>query len=86
MKIQHHGAKDGVTSSCHQLHIDDHHSLLIDCGIFQGNEANEQNSQQLDIDFDISSVKALIGTHVHIDHVERIPCWIVYLPSAPSCA
>ncbi|WP_151671773.1 MBL fold metallo-hydrolase RNA specificity domain-containing protein [Nitrincola schmidtii] len=74
--IQHHGAKDGVTGSCHQLHIDEYHSLLIDCGIFQGNEANEHNTQQLDINFDISSVKALIVTHVHIDHVGRIP-WLL---------
>ncbi len=78
--IQHHGAKDGVTGSCHQLHIDDHHSLLIDCGIFQGDETSEtsqhQGQQQLDINFDISSVKALIVTHVHIDHVGRIP-WLL---------
>ena len=78
IQIQHHGAKNGVTGSCHQLHIDDDNSLLIDCGIFQGNEASEQTSEQniqqrLDIDFDISSVKALIVTHVHIDHVGRIP-------------
>lgn len=34
--IEHHGAKDGVTGSCHQLHMDASHSLLVDCGLFQG--------------------------------------------------
>lgn len=76
MDILHHGAKDGVTGSCHQLVIDPRNSLLIDCGLFQGAEtsANGQHgSDQLAIDFDISTVKALVATHVHIDHVGRIP-------------
>lgn len=71
--IEHHGARTGVTGSCHQLHIDDHHSLLVDCGLFQGQEAGNSRQSQ-DIDFDISTVKALIATHVHIDQLDRIPC------------
>ena len=74
--ILHHGAKNGVTGSCHQLIIDDHNSLLIDCGLFQGAETSAEgqaSSDQLSIEFDISTVKALIVTHVHIDHVGRIP-------------
>ena len=38
MRIQHHGAINGVTGSCHQLHIDSNNSVLIDCGLFQGTE------------------------------------------------
>jgi metallo-beta-lactamase family protein len=38
MKIQHHGAVNGVTCSCHQLHIDQNNSVLIDCGLFQSKE------------------------------------------------
>src|SRR5690554_2181564 len=75
-KILHHGAKNGVTGSCHQLIIDDKNSLLIDCGLFQGAETSAEgqaSSDQLSIEFDISTVKALIVTHVHIDHVGRIP-------------
>ncbi len=74
MKLEHHGARNGVTGSCHQLHIDDAVSLLIDCGLFQGDEADsiEHNA----IHFDISSVRALVATHVHIDHVGRIP-WLL---------
>jgi len=77
MHIQHHGAVNGVTGSCHQLHIDKKNSVLIDCGLFQGNEKSNQASDDgddhLTIDFDISTVKALIVTHCHIDHVGRIP-------------
>ena len=76
--IQHHGAINGVTGSCHQLHIDGNNSLLIDCGLFQGAEqgvASGEGSldEQLAIAFDISTVQALIVTHCHIDHVGRIP-------------
>jgi len=77
MRIDHHGARDGVTGSCHQLYIDQNNSLLIDCGLFQGGEAGNGNSgDRHRIDFDISSVRALIATHVHIDHVGRIP-WLL---------
>jgi len=77
MRIQHHGAVNGVTGSCHQLHIDNHNSVLIDCGLFQGTEKADTSSNDIEaqfvIDFDISTVKALIVTHCHIDHVGRIP-------------
>ena len=43
MNIQHHGAVNGVTGSCHQLHIDTHNSILIDCGLFQGAEQGKTN-------------------------------------------
>jgi len=69
MHIKHHGAVKGVTGSCHQLFIDDANSVLVDCGLFQG----EDSKQDLAIEFDISTVKALIVTHCHIDHVGRIP-------------
>ncbi len=47
-----------------------------DCGLFQGAETSPEgraSSEQLNIEFDISTVRALIVTHVHIDHVGRIP-------------
>ena len=75
-QVVHHGAKNGVTGSCHQIFIDADHSFLIDCGLFQGAETSPEgraSSEQLNIEFDISTVKALIVTHVHIDHVGRIP-------------
>ena len=74
-EIKHHGAKDGVTGSCHELIINDDNSVLVDCGLFQGAEASDRgaSSAQLEIEFDIRNVRALIVTHVHIDHVGRIP-------------
>ncbi|XKF16209.1 MBL fold metallo-hydrolase [Halomonas sp. BLK-85] len=74
--IIHHGGAQGVTGSCHQLILDSDHSLLVDCGLFQGKDAaRDENAQfeQLKVRFDISTVKALIITHVHIDHVGRLP-------------
>lgn len=67
--IKHHGATQGVTGSCHELVISKQSSILIDCGLFQGNELRVS----LNIEFDIASIAALIVTHCHIDHVGRIP-------------
>ena len=75
IKISHHGAVNGVTGSCHELHLNAKYSILIDCGLFQGTETspNGSNFEQLKIDFPIEQVQALIVTHCHIDHVGRIP-------------
>ena len=75
-EILHHGAKDGVTGSCHQLLMDAEHSLLIDCGLFQGAETSPEGksgADRLAIEFPLDTIKALVATHVHIDHVGRIP-------------
>jgi len=69
MKILHHGAVNGVTGSCHELVINSKTSVLIDCGLFQG----EDSKDDLSIEFDIAHITALIVTHCHIDHVGRIP-------------
>ncbi|MDY6889501.1 MAG: MBL fold metallo-hydrolase [Pseudomonadota bacterium] len=69
MQILHHGAVNGVTGSCHELVINNKTSVLIDCGLFQGEDAKDD----LSIEFDIAHISALIVTHCHIDHVGRIP-------------
>ena len=76
--IQHHGATNGVTGSCHQLHLSPTASILIDCGLFQGAEASNRGAKanDLSIEFPLTSVQALILTHVHIDHVGRLP-WLL---------
>lgn len=74
--IFHQSAKDGVTGSCHQLLMDAEHSLLIDCGLFQGAETSGEGKSAADrlaIEFPLATIKALVATHVHIDHVGRIP-------------
>jgi metallo-beta-lactamase family protein len=73
--IRHHGAVDGVTGSCHELMLGDGRSILIDCGLFQGAEtaADGAGADRLGIDFPVDAVQALVLTHVHIDHVGRLP-------------
>lgn len=69
--ISHHGAIQGVTGSCHQLHLNESSSLLVDCGSFLGSEA--ALSEADDFQFSVQGIRALIVTHVHLDHVGRIP-------------
>ncbi|TWU63410.1 Ribonuclease [Crateriforma conspicua] len=72
MKLFHHGAHQGVTGSCHQLSWDDgRHSLLVDCGIFQGDEAQKHGGPE--IEFPLDGIQSLLLTHVHIDHCGRLP-------------
>ncbi|MBU0960550.1 MAG: MBL fold metallo-hydrolase [Proteobacteria bacterium] len=73
MKIIHHGAINGVTGSCHELVIDSRNSVLVDCGLFQGAETDSRHNSAPEIDFPLKQVKALVLTHVHIDHCGRIP-------------
>ncbi|MEX1197296.1 MAG: MBL fold metallo-hydrolase [Pseudohongiellaceae bacterium] len=72
-RIIHHGAASGVTGSCHRLEAFEDCHLLVDCGLFQGESARGDTLEQHRIDFDLSAVKALVVTHVHIDHVGRLP-------------
>lgn len=76
--IQHHGAVDGVTGSCHQLWLTPGDSVLVDCGLFQGAEASARGAgvDSLAIEFALDSVRALVATHVHIDHIGRLP-WLI---------
>ncbi|EJO93845.1 beta-lactamase domain-containing protein [Ectopseudomonas mendocina DLHK] len=56
--------------------MDAEHALLFDCGLFQGAETSPEGrgrAGRLDIDFSLAGIRALIATHVHIDHVGRIP-------------
>lgn len=73
--ILHHGAVKGVTGSCHELRVGND-GILIDCGLFQGDEASasgDADAEKREIDFPIDHIRALVVTHVHIDHVGRLP-------------
>lgn len=72
-QFQHHGALHGTTGSCHRFVANSDNHLLIDCGLFQGEGEQADSFAQHQIDFDISTVQALVITHVHIDHVGRLP-------------
>ncbi len=71
MHVIHHGAHEGVTGSCHQLMLTDKRSLLIDCGLFQGQDAKGRDETQ--IEFPLDGIQGLILTHVHLDHIGRVP-------------
>jgi metallo-beta-lactamase family protein len=75
LEIIHHGAKVGVTGSCHELRLGEQDGILIDCGLFQGAEAakNGSGENRPEIGFAVEHIRALVVTHVHIDHVGRIP-------------
>ncbi len=77
-RIQHHGAVNGVTGSCHQLWLTDSDSLLIDCGLFQGAETSGAGAghDRLAVEFALESVRTLVVTHVHVDHIGRLP-WLI---------
>lgn len=74
-QIIHYGATNGVTGSCHELCLGDGRSVLIDCGLFQGAETSASGArfERLQFDHPVDHIQALILTHVHIDHVGRIP-------------
>jgi metallo-beta-lactamase family protein len=79
IQIIHHGGRNGVTGSCHELVLDPANSLLVDCGLFQGAETSADGAADAarpDIAFPVDHVRALVATHVHIDHVGRIP-WLL---------
>jgi len=78
-RVEHHGAHQGVTGSCHEFQLAHGASMLIDCGQFQGGdvatfEAGGGSAERIqDIDFDIDHLMGLVITHCHIDHVGRLP-------------
>src|SRR5690554_4503274 len=74
-EILHHGAVNGVTGSCHELRLNAEQGVLVDCGLFQGAEVSRGGASPLEmqIEFPISHIKALVITHVHLDHVGRLP-------------
>jgi metallo-beta-lactamase family protein len=71
-EVIHHGGRHTVTGSCHELRLtgcDGQPGLLVDCGLLQERGAEEGPQ----IDFPVTHLKALVLTHVHIDHCGRIP-------------
>lgn len=71
MKLSFHGADHDVTGSCHLVETGGNH-ILIDCGLFQGSRAlNEENAGPFG--FDAGAIDHLLLTHAHLDHCGRIP-------------
>lgn len=72
MEVIHHGGKDTVTGSCHEIPLDIGH-LLVDCGLLQGGEATQ--SEQV-VRFPSKHLIGIAITHAHIDHIGRLP-WLI---------
>lgn len=63
------GATGEVTGSCHLLEIDGV-KIMIDCGMFQG---EEEDQNQTPFPFKASEIDYLLLTHAHLDHIGRVP-------------
>ncbi len=72
MKIKFCGAAREVTGSSHLITLSDGYTILLDCGLYQGNDDDMETFNDK-WQFDPASVNCLIVSHAHIDHTGRIP-------------
>jgi metallo-beta-lactamase family protein len=72
MKLKICGAAQTVTGSCHLITLDDGFNILLDCGLYQGQEDEFDNFNQQWL-FNPSEIDVLVLSHAHIDHAGRIP-------------
>lgn len=72
MKIKFCGAAREVTGSCHLITLDNGFTILLDCGLYQGNSdiLKDFNDEWL---FNPAWIDSMILSHAHIDHSGRIP-------------
>lgn len=70
MRLTFLGAAGMVTGSCYLLEAGGLR-LLVDCGLFQGQEEEALNRKPFD--FNPAHLDAVILTHAHIDHSGRLP-------------
>jgi metallo-beta-lactamase family protein len=70
MKIRFLGATRFVTGSCYHLSVGDM-QLLVDCGMYQGRNADEMNRQPFA--FNVGEIDYLLLTHAHLDHSGLLP-------------
>lgn len=71
MDIKFYGAAKMVTGSNYLVKTEKY-NILIDCGMFQGNEEIERLNYN-NFPYDPKEIDFLILTHAHIDHSGRIP-------------
>ncbi|MFA5358923.1 MAG: MBL fold metallo-hydrolase [Patescibacteria group bacterium] len=71
MKISFYGACGEVTGSCYLVQTEQSR-FLVDCGMFQGGKfAEDKNFEPFG--FDPKSIDFVVLTHVHMDHIGRLP-------------
>ena len=72
MKIKFCGAAREVTGSCHLVTLDSGFTLLLDCGLYQGNSPQLANFNNEWL-FNPADIDCMILSHAHIDHTGKIP-------------
>ncbi len=72
MKVKFCGAAREVTGSAHLLTLEDGYTILLDCGLYQGNDKDMKDFNESFL-FDPSAIDCLILSHAHIDHTGRVP-------------
>jgi metallo-beta-lactamase family protein len=65
------GAARTVTGSMHRLDANGH-SLLLDCGLFQGRRS-EARARNQEFPFRVKDIDAVLLSHAHVDHCGNLP-------------
>lgn len=71
MQLSFHGADRNVTGSCHLIQCAGK-KILIDCGLFQGGRALQEENAD-DFGFHPWEIDFVLLTHAHLDHCGRLP-------------
>lgn len=76
MNVKFCGAARDVTGSSHLITLKNGHKILLDCGLYQGRDAdmNDYNSNWQF--FNPKEIDFLILSHAHIDHIGRVPMFV----------
>lgn len=72
MKVQFCGAAQTVTGSAHLITLDNGYKILLDCGLYQGND-KEMNFFNKNWYFKPQEIDCVVLSHAHIDHSGRLP-------------
>jgi len=72
MKLKFCGAARAVTGSAHLLTLNNGFTILLDCGLYQGNDDDLEDFNQTFL-FEPKKVDCVVLSHAHIDHSGRLP-------------
>jgi metallo-beta-lactamase family protein len=72
MHVEFHGAARTVTGSATIVEAGGSR-VLVDCGLFQGDDVLERRNRAEALGFDPHALDALVMTHAHVDHIGRAP-------------
>ncbi len=72
MHVKFCGAAQEVTGSAHLITLADGFKILLDCGLYQGND-DDMDDFNTTWKFDPAEINCVILSHAHIDHSGRLP-------------